>query len=230
MASPKSTPKEVPAEQYYKSWRDVPKENWRWPNFSPEEIACRGDGTILVNAAAMDALQALRAKLGKPLMLNSAYRSPAYNKKVGGASHSQHLLGKAFDVSMENHIPADFEIAAASVGFQGFGHYPKQNFMHVDIGPKRRWFQGSWFPTKTESQEKPVPRFEEQPKTATVLNSIMKPEVISLGAAAIGTSGVAKVAEGNGPVAWGLAVVLVLVAVVALGFWIRRQRHPKLND
>ena len=27
---------------------------WRWPNFSPAEIACRGTGKLLVNEAALD--------------------------------------------------------------------------------------------------------------------------------------------------------------------------------
>ena len=44
----------------YSHWRDVPAATWRWPNFSPAEIACRGTGKLLVNEAALDALQALR--------------------------------------------------------------------------------------------------------------------------------------------------------------------------
>ncbi len=27
-------------------WREVPEKAWRWPNFSPAEIACRGTGAI----------------------------------------------------------------------------------------------------------------------------------------------------------------------------------------
>ena len=46
---------------FYTHWRDVPAAAWRWPNFSPAEIACRGTGKLLVNAAALDKLQALRA-------------------------------------------------------------------------------------------------------------------------------------------------------------------------
>ena len=33
----------------YSHWRDVPAATWRWPNFSPAEIACRGTGKLLVN-------------------------------------------------------------------------------------------------------------------------------------------------------------------------------------
>ena len=45
---------------FYTHWRDVPKAAWRWANFSPAEIACRGTGKLLVNEAALDKLQALR--------------------------------------------------------------------------------------------------------------------------------------------------------------------------
>ena len=61
---------------FYTHWRDVPAAAWRWPNFSPAEIACRGTGKLLVNEAALDTLQALRVRLGKPLIIRSAYRSP----------------------------------------------------------------------------------------------------------------------------------------------------------
>ena len=39
---------------FYDHWRDVPASAWRWPNFSPAEIACRGTGKLLVNEPALD--------------------------------------------------------------------------------------------------------------------------------------------------------------------------------
>ena len=76
--------------RYYRHWRDVPKESWRWQNFSPAEIACRGTGSILIHEQALDRLQALRTRLGKPLIVNSAYRSPEHNARVRGAKRSKH--------------------------------------------------------------------------------------------------------------------------------------------
>ena len=72
---------------YYADWRDVPEKLWRWPNFSPEEIACRGDGKIQINEVALDKLQALRDQLGVPLIVHSAYRSPDYNRQVSPRLH-----------------------------------------------------------------------------------------------------------------------------------------------
>ena len=39
---------------FYRHWREVPERVWRWPNFSPAEIACRGTGKLLVNEPALD--------------------------------------------------------------------------------------------------------------------------------------------------------------------------------
>ena len=60
----------------YPHWRDVPANAWRWPNFSAAEIACRGTGAIKINTEAMDKLQALRDRLGKPLIVRSALSQP----------------------------------------------------------------------------------------------------------------------------------------------------------
>ncbi|MBS0126845.1 YcbK family protein [Thetidibacter halocola] len=130
----------------YPHWRDVPESSWRWPNFSPAEIACRGTGAIRINILAMDMLQALRDRLGKPLIVRSAYRSPEHNRAVGGAPASKHMSGTAFDIAMTNHDPVAFEAAARAVGFLGFGYYPRSGFMHIDLGPARSW--GDPFPAR----------------------------------------------------------------------------------
>ncbi|UWL61647.1 D-Ala-D-Ala carboxypeptidase family metallohydrolase [Brucella pseudintermedia] len=131
---------------FYKHWRDVPERSWRWKNFSPAEIACRGTGSLRINEEALDKLQALRDRLGKPLIVRSAYRSPAHNRAVGGAPRSKHMDGMAFDIAMANHDPVAFEAAARAVGFLGFGYYPRSGFMHIDLGPARQW--GERFPVR----------------------------------------------------------------------------------
>ncbi|WP_372521356.1 D-Ala-D-Ala carboxypeptidase family metallohydrolase [Pararhodobacter marinus] len=61
-----------------------------------------------MNTEAMDKLQALRDRLGKPLIVRSAYRSPEHNRAVGGAPGSKHMQGTAFDIAMSNHDPTAF--------------------------------------------------------------------------------------------------------------------------
>ena len=45
-----------------------------------------------------DYLDGIREKLGKPILVNSGYRSSILNKAVGGVANSQHLKGLAADV------------------------------------------------------------------------------------------------------------------------------------
>ena len=130
----------------YAHFRDVPESAWRWPSFSPAEIACRGTGAIKINTEAMDKLQSLRNRLGKPLIVRSGYRSPSHNRAVKGAPRSKHMDGTAFDIAMANHDPVAFMAAARAVGFLGFGTYPRSGFMHIDLGPARAW--GEPFPVR----------------------------------------------------------------------------------
>ncbi|MDB6183170.1 DUF6127 family protein [Paracoccus fistulariae] len=53
-----------------------------------------------LNEPALDKLQALRNRLGKPLIVRSAYRSPEHNRAVGGAMRSKHMDGAAFDIAI----------------------------------------------------------------------------------------------------------------------------------
>ena len=91
---------------------------------------------------------------GQTLTITSAYRSPAYNAKVGGVSKSQHSLGTAVDVRMSNTSVADrqrFMEIAVKHGVQGIGAYfPSSSggvFIHCDIGGKRQWGMDFWFKT-----------------------------------------------------------------------------------
>lgn len=56
-------------------------------------------------------LEPLRIAIGKPIHVNSGYRSPAVNKKVGGAVNldgtpkSQHCFGFAVDITVRGMTP-----------------------------------------------------------------------------------------------------------------------------
>ena len=43
-------------------------------------------------------LEVLRESYGKPIIINSGYRSPQLNKKIGGVPTSNHLTGCAVDI------------------------------------------------------------------------------------------------------------------------------------
>ena len=85
-------------------------------------------------------LENFAQSLGRPITLNSAYRSPEYNAKIGGAKKSMHVQRKAADVqwgtsSVQSRV--DMIQKAIDAGLTGIGCY--NSFMHVDIGAKRQW-------------------------------------------------------------------------------------------
>jgi hypothetical protein len=83
-----------------------------------------------------------RHRLGRPLRINSAYRSPAYNRAISGASASIHVRGGALDLSGS---PATLhrilkEMRAEGLFRGGIGRY--KTFCHVDVRGKNADWQG----------------------------------------------------------------------------------------
>lgn len=78
------------------------------PHFAVEEIAnpsCKEDVKLVMPQGAFTALLALewvRTQYNKKMPVNSGYRSPSYNKEIGGTPDSLHLLCEAFDIGLGN--------------------------------------------------------------------------------------------------------------------------------
>lgn len=119
------------------------------PNFSKSEFDCR-DGSempsdVLDNVKELAKnLQVIRDEIGKSIHVNSGYRSPSYNKKIGGATRSQHLLGNAADLRVNGMKPSELHkvilrlIKEKKISEGGVGLY--RTFVHYDIrGTKARW-------------------------------------------------------------------------------------------
>jgi uncharacterized protein YcbK (DUF882 family) len=109
----------------------------RWPNFKPDEVACRCCGEVCLLPREMDMMQALRDHIGEPLRIVSAHRCRIHNARVGGAPLSSHL-GLAFDISLIGKDRKGLRDAAKSFGFTGFGYYT--SFLHIDTGRQRFWY------------------------------------------------------------------------------------------
>ena len=118
-------------------------------NFILSEFDCR-DGSVMPpdvfsNVAKLaKELQVLRDFIGKSITVNSGYRSPNYNRSIGGASRSQHLLGKAADIRVDGISPRELHgiieelIKDGRMKQGGLGKY--NTFTHYDIRDnKARW-------------------------------------------------------------------------------------------
>ena len=58
------------------------------------------DATVYrMKVLAEEVFEPLRKWYGKPIKINSFYRSPELNKAVGGSTTSQHCKGEAIDIS-----------------------------------------------------------------------------------------------------------------------------------
>lgn len=53
-----------------------------------------------LTALCIHVLEPVRARFGRPVVVNSGYRSPRVNRAIGGAATSQHVLGEAADIEM----------------------------------------------------------------------------------------------------------------------------------
>ena len=100
-------------------------------NFYREEFACKcGCGFDTVDAALLELLQEIRDHFGRKVTITSGCRCPDYNDLIGGSEKSQHLLGRAADIVVENIRPADVQEMCEVWEVPGLGKY--SDFTHVD--------------------------------------------------------------------------------------------------
>lgn len=114
-------------------------EKYLSKNFQVKEFKCKdGSDKILIDSRLVELLQKIRDHFGKPVNINSAYRTPTYNAKIGGAKDSQHMYGIAADIWLEGVTPKQVYDYADSIGVGGCGLY--NTFTHVDVRSGRaRW-------------------------------------------------------------------------------------------
>ena len=110
-------------------------------NFTVKEFACSdGTDTVFISLTLVNLLQEIRNHFGKAVIINSAYRTEAHNKSIGGATYSQHKYGLAADIHINGVTPKEIaayvETLMPSSG--GIGIY--KSFVHVDVRQvKSRW-------------------------------------------------------------------------------------------
>lgn len=81
--------------------------------FTEKELGIEGANAIVkknMNTLVDKIIDPLREKVGA-IRVNSGYRTPAYNKQIGGATNSQHCRGEAVDIfPLEKDIDDVFAI------------------------------------------------------------------------------------------------------------------------
>ena len=94
----------------------------------------------------MDLLHDVQSRLqsDQTIEIISGYRSPATNLHLreasgGVAKNSFHMRGMAIDVRMDGVTLPHLHNTALALGRGGVGYYPDSQFVHMDVGPVRRW-------------------------------------------------------------------------------------------
>ena len=111
-------------------------------NFYLDEFMCRDQSDVNLEVfnnilKLAEQLQIIRDHFNASITINSAYRSPDYNIKIGGAKNSQHKLGKACDFNVKG-LSTEFVQETLENLMQdgtiingGLGEY--NTFTHYDI-------------------------------------------------------------------------------------------------
>jgi uncharacterized protein YcbK (DUF882 family) len=129
-----------------------------------------------IDPRLLDLLVRLQDKLrtSEPFMVTSGYRSPRTNAWLaefneGVAAHSLHMQGMAVDVSLRQRSLTDLHEAALDLGGGGVGYYPYAGFLHVDVGPVRRWEFGGGGVIETRHETIPEASAPVQEPNSTVV-------------------------------------------------------------
>lgn len=119
--------------------------------FKLEEFKCKcGNCEMPENCppqSLIDILENIREHFGKAVIINSGYRCPSHNAKVGGAKSSRHTYGDAVDIRVSG-VPTKevYAYVLQTFGEQPLGiakkiiSDPYRGFVHIDTrGKKARW-------------------------------------------------------------------------------------------
>lgn len=112
-------------------------------HFKVQEFSCRsGADAVLIAPRLVMVLETIRAHFGVAVTINSGYRTPEYNAKVGGAAHSQHCYGMAADIVVKGQTPEAVAAFARTLmpDWGGVGVY--KSFTHIDVREARADWTG----------------------------------------------------------------------------------------
>lgn len=117
-------------------------------DFNVSEFACHGSGCcskVQIDEQLVKYVQKIRDHFKVPVTVNSGYRCPTHNKRVGGATNSYHAYGMAADISVKGVAPAEVAKYAESIGIKGIGLYETDKdgyFVHVDTRTAKSFWYG----------------------------------------------------------------------------------------
>lgn len=104
------------------------------------------DGVKQIDTDLLDLIYKISSKLktNRPFHILSGYRSHKTNSQISKkiestAKNSFHTKGQAIDIRLPGERTSVLRRAAFELKKGGIGYYPRQGFVHIDVGPVRYW-------------------------------------------------------------------------------------------
>lgn len=107
-------------------------------HFKVREFACKdGSQVVFIDSNLVTILDILRDQVGKPVYINSGYRTPTRNNKVGGAKYSYHMRGMAADIRIEGMTAKEIANKLNKIIPSSCGIIVYASWVHVDTRPNK---------------------------------------------------------------------------------------------
>lgn len=106
-------------------------------HFKVKEFACKdGSQVVFIDSYLVSILDILRNQVGKPVIINSGYRTPLRNKEVGGAKYSYHMRGMAADIRIGEMSAKEIADKLNKIIPSGCGIIVYNTWVHIDTRTK----------------------------------------------------------------------------------------------
>lgn len=99
--------------------------------FTDAELRCQCGCDGVMDEAFMKKVNHIRAEIGQPFVVNSAYRCGEHNNKVSSTGfNGPHTTGRAIDIRADSRLKSLILKSAANQGMTRFGI--AKTFIHID--------------------------------------------------------------------------------------------------
>lgn len=107
-------------------------------HFKVKEFACKdGSQVVFIDDHLVSILDILRNQIGKPVHINSGYRTPTRNKAVGGAKYSYHMRGMAADIRVNGMSAKEIANKLNKIVPDKCGIIVYSTWTHIDTREKK---------------------------------------------------------------------------------------------
>lgn len=107
-------------------------------HFKVREFACKdGSQVVFIDSYLVSILDILRNQIGKPVIINSGYRTPTRNKEIGGAKYSYHMRGMAADIRVNGISPKELADKLNKIIPYECGIIVYNGWVHIDTRTKK---------------------------------------------------------------------------------------------